>query len=118
MKYAKLLPLLLILFPFVTFAQGSIQTFFSNLITFVNSTIVPFLIGIAFLIFVINAIRYFVIGGANQEAQEKARSFAMYSVMAMVFLIIFWGIVSMFTQSVGLGGASQAPSDYVTRPTP
>tara|TARA_B100000508_G_scaffold20642_1_gene14065 strand:- start:644 stop:1000 length:357 start_codon:yes stop_codon:yes gene_type:complete len=116
MKYLRYFPLLLVFFPFLAHAQ-SVQQFFLGLITFVNSTVIPFLIGITFVIFVYNVIRYFVIGGANQESQEKARMFATYSVMALVFIIAFWGIINMLSDTLGLGGVAQTPSDYVTRPT-
>lgn len=98
MKYA---PLALLLFPAVTYAQTA-QSFVTNLTNWLGAVFVPFLIGIAFLFFVINVIRYFVIGAGDKDAQEKARAAATYGVLAFALLVTFWGIINMLTSSLGL----------------
>lgn len=97
--------------PFVASAQ-SVQTILPNLVSFLNSTIVPFLLGIAFLFFVINAIRFFVIGGSNEQDRDKAKSLAIYSMAAFVFIIIFWGLINILSSSIGLDKGTQPKSDY------
>lgn len=113
----KHLPLFLLLVaatPSIASAQaGSFQNLFSGILGFIGSTLIPLLFTLAFLFFVINVIRYFVIGGSNEEAQESAKSLAIYGVGAFVFLIIFWGIVNLITSSIGLGNCAQPTSDYV-----
>jgi hypothetical protein len=105
-------------FPLITFAQvGSFQSMFGNIVNFVDSTLIPFLFGIAFLFFVINVFRYFILGGGNPEAQESAKSLATYGVAAFVFLIIFWGIVNMLVSSLGLDGTRSVTSDYLSKMT-
>jgi len=76
---------------------------------------VPFLFGLAFLFFVVNAIRFFVLGGASQEGRDKAKSLVIYSVIALVILLIFWGIVNIIAGSLGLGGCDAPASDYVIK---
>lgn len=100
--------------PLVTSAAVSLQNFITGTLTFFNVAIIPFLFGIAFLLFVINVLRYFIIGGANPESQEKAKMFALYSVYAFVFILIFYGIVNMLAVSIGLQGGSQPCPDYIT----
>jgi hypothetical protein len=111
----KYTPLAILPFlPLLASAQGtSLQTFFSTILTLINDTIIPFLFGIAFLIFAINVIKYFVVGGSNKDAQEDAKNVATYSVAAFVFLIIFWGIVEMLAESTGLEECTQMQNDYV-----
>jgi len=92
-----------------TDAQSYLKTF----VAFVNSTIIPFLIGIAFLFFIINVVRYFVIGSTSDEGREKAKSLAIYGVAAFVFIIVFWGIINMLTSSLGYQNGVQPNSDYV-----
>ena len=98
-------------FPFITHAQ-SFQGMFGNIVNFVDRTLIPFLFGLAFLFFVINVFRYFILGGGNPEAQESAKSLATYGVAAFVFLIIFWGIVNMLINSIGIN-SEPIRSDYV-----
>ncbi len=106
---------LFILTPSFALAQfsPSLQNFFRGLMTFFDSTLIPFMFGIAFLIFAINVVRYFVAGAGNKDVQENAKSVALYGVMAFVFITIFWGIVNMFVDSTGLEGCRPITSDYV-----
>lgn len=116
MKTRLLLTALITATPSLTFAQignASLQSFFGNLLLFINSTLIPFLFGLAFLLFAFNVVKYFVVGGSNKDAREDAKNVALYSVAAFVFLIIFWGLVNMFSESVGLENCGQVQSDYV-----
>src|SRR6056297_676635 len=84
-------------------------------VTFINNLVIPFLLGLAFLFFTINAFRFFVAGGANADSREKARSLAVYGLLAFVLIIIFWGIVNLLTNSLGLqalGERTEICSDY------
>lgn len=115
-KYTYL-PGLLLLTPVIALAQSpltpSFQNLFTNLLLFINSTLVPFLLGIGFLFIAINVVRYFIIGGSSEEGREKAKSLAIYGVGAFVFLLVFWGIVNMIANSIGLSGCRPVQSDYV-----
>jgi peptidoglycan/LPS O-acetylase OafA/YrhL len=102
-----------VLLPNFAFAQASLQTFIPNLVKFGNDVLIPFLLGIAFLIFIYNVFRYFILDGSNEQSREDAKAFATYSVAAFVFLIIFFGIVNMLATSVGLEGETQQCPDYL-----
>lgn len=71
-------------------------------ITFVNNLVIPFLLGIAFLVFIINVIRFFVFGGTNVDSKEKAKSLAVYGILGFVLILVFWGIINLLTNSLGL----------------
>ncbi len=108
-------------FPAVAFAQMTLNTFFTDVLVFIDNVLIPFMFGVAFLIFIINAIRFFVVQSNNQEGRENARSLVMYSLLAFVLLIVFLGIINMLTSSLGLDGCTQPISDYeayVTGVTP
>jgi len=79
-----------------------LEQYIVALVTFVNNLVIPFLLGMAFLLFVINVFRFFIIGGSNTDSQEKARALALYGVGAFVLIIIFWGIINILTSSLGL----------------
>lgn len=111
-----------ILFPIITHAQSA-QDFVANFTIFLENVIVPFMMGLAFLFFAFNAIRFFVIGntvtsgeGSKKKTvggdRGKAKALALYGILAFVLIIIFWGIVNLVGSSTGLGGQSAPINDY------
>ena len=107
---------LLFALPFFALAQTtSAQSFIGNFLTFSNTVLIPFLIGIAFLFFTFNVIRYFVIGGGNDEGREKARNLALYGVLAFFIIVIFWGIVNILSSSLGFDGKHTPTPDYLEK---
>lgn len=113
----KYLFLTLLLVPGVTHAQ-TLLSLLQNTIIFMDSVVVPFLFGIAFLMFVINVFRFFILEGSNEDGRKKAKDLAIYSVAAFVFLIIFWGIVKIFVDSSGIKGQTQPCPDYIQKSDP
>ncbi|MFT7507512.1 MAG: succinate dehydrogenase/fumarate reductase cytochrome b subunit [Acidimicrobiales bacterium] len=107
---------LLLLLPFFTYAQGrtDIQTFLVDIPLFIKNLLLPFLFSLAFLYFLINMVRYFIIGGANEAEHEKAKRNALYGIAAFVFLISIWGIVGMFVQGP-LEQTDTVCPDYICR---
>lgn len=119
MKYVYTAVSLLTLTPALALAQTpSIYSLFNNIIAVLSSVVIPFLWGIAFLMFVWNAVRYFVIEGHSEDGREKAKSLMIWSVAAFVFVSIFWGIINMLATSTGLTGGQQPCSDYTLRYNP
>ncbi|HEY0964251.1 MAG TPA: hypothetical protein VGE31_00440, partial [Candidatus Paceibacterota bacterium] len=94
MKHLRSLLALVILFPVVAFAQQPLQQVFVNILSFVNRIVIPFILGIAFLFFAWNAIRYFVIEGGSEDGRDNAKNLALYSVLAFVVIVSFWGLVN------------------------
>lgn len=117
MKY--LLLSLLILAPSITLAQsGSLQGLITGIGGFINEVLIPFILGIAFLIFLINAVRFFVIGGSSTESQENARNLALYGVGAFVLILSLWGMVNLLAGGIGLDDGNcvngqSIQSDYI-----
>ena len=91
----------------------NIQTFLININEFLNTTIVPFLLSVAFLVFIWNVTRYFIIGGSNSDAQEKARSLALWGIIAFVVILSLWGIVNLLVTGFGLGNRGAVIPDYM-----
>lgn len=115
MKHSFALIVFGLLSPALLFAQGNPQTlqdFIKNFVAFLNGTIVPFMLGIAFLIFVINVVRFFVIHSDSEDGQKGAKALALYSVFAFVFIIVFWGVVNVLTYSFGLTTGGPPTADY------
>jgi hypothetical protein len=112
MMHVYLFSLILLSTPFFAHAQG-LDDFFKNLIVVIENVFIPFLFGIAFLFFVINVVRFFVVQSNNQEGREKARSLISFSVMGFVFVVIFWGAINLLASSIGLDDCTPPVSDYV-----
>ncbi len=78
-----------------------------------NTAVVPILLSIAFIYFLSNIVRYFILGGANEDGREKARRAAMWGIFAFVIILTFWGVVKLLVYATGLGDVDVVPSDYV-----
>jgi uncharacterized membrane protein YidH (DUF202 family) len=98
--------------PLVASAANA-QTLIKNVLIFANTKLLPFLLGIAFLFIVWNIFRFFVVEGASKDGQTKAKSLAIYGVMAFVFIVIFWGAVNLLSESIGLQRQKAPTPDYV-----
>jgi len=99
--------------PFVSSAQsladnnpdgGAIGDFLENVLTFIDSYVIPFILGIGFLVFVWGMFQYFIRGGADPEAQKSGKSLILYAIGGFVIILAFWGIVNIITDGIGLGG--------------
>ncbi len=91
----------------------NLQAFFTNLGTFLNSNIIPFLLALAFVVFLWNIVRYFIIEGANEREHEKARSTALYGILAFVLILSLAGIINLFIDSFGVRGGQPIQPDYL-----
>lgn len=105
---------LMLLTPVFALAQdGSLQKLIVGTVGFFNTVVIPFLLGMAFLFLVINVVRYFILESTTDDGRENAKALAVYSVMALVMIVIFWGIVNMIVESIGIGDYSPPDNDYV-----
>ena len=101
-----------LLTPFITFADstgianssdaGPFQDLLENILAFTNTTLIPFIIGIGFLVFVWGMFQYFIAGGANDEKKEAGKSLMIYATLGFVLIIVFWGVVNLVASSTGL----------------
>ncbi|HMO78445.1 MAG TPA: hypothetical protein PKA42_03785 [Candidatus Paceibacterota bacterium] len=116
-KYQSQIVFLITFLPAIAYAQGtSLQNLFKNLLEFFSGVIIPFLFGIAFLFIVINVFRYFILGGHDEDGQKRAKGLALYGVAAFVFLVVFFGVVNLLSDAIGLGGAEAPCPDYMEGP--
>ena len=83
---------------------GEFGTLLGNILQFVNNVLIPFILGIGFLLFVWGMFQFFIAGGANDEAKEKGKSLMLYATLGFVLIIIFWGVINLIASSTGFGG--------------
>lgn len=94
---------------------GGLQDALPVLFQFFNNYLIPFLLGVAFLIFVWNGVRFFIIKGATEEGRENAKNLALYSIGVFIFILSFWGIINIFTDGLGLDNCgNDVVPDYLS----
>jgi hypothetical protein len=81
---------------------GGFGTLLANILVFTNTVLIPFIIGIGFLVFVWGMFQYFILGGANDESKEKGKSLMIYAILGFLLIIVFWGIIGLLASSTGL----------------
>lgn len=85
---------------------GEAGTLLENILVFINGVLIPFILGIAFLVFVWGMFQYFIAGGANDEAKEKGKSLLTYAILGFVVILVFWGVINLLVSSTGLNDAA------------
>ena len=96
--------------PFIVGAQGGLAAGDSSggefgellrtILEFTNQVLIPFIIGIGFLVFIWGMFWYFIAGGADEEKREKRRNLLIYAVLGFVLIVVFWGIVHLIASSL------------------
>lgn len=82
--------------------DGEIGTFLGNVLGFIDNVVIPFILAIGFLVFIWGIFKYFILGGANDEAKESGKSLIMYAIGGFVIILAFWGIVNIISNGLGL----------------
>ncbi|MDD3531005.1 MAG: pilin [Candidatus Pacebacteria bacterium] len=93
--------------PFFAAAQTGINTAYiksysDSIIYIINSILVPLLIALSFIVFLYGVYRYFIQGAASDSDRETGRQFALWGVIGFVIIVSLWGIVNLFTSTLGL----------------
>ncbi len=83
---------------------GPFQNLLENILIFTNNVLIPFIIGIGFLVFVWGMFKFFIVGGANDDAKEQGKSLMIYATLGFLLIIVFWGVVNLLADSTGLEG--------------
>ena len=95
---------------------GPFEVLLKNILNFGNTVLIPFIIGIGFLVFVWGMFQYFIAGGANEESREKGKRLMINATIAFVVIIIFFGAINMLSESTGLQGQKIKNVPQVTIP--
>ena len=93
--------------------MNDIQSFLSAILDFFNGVLIPFLFGVALLIFLYNALRFFIIGSSNPDDKESAKRLAIYGILGFVFLVSLWGIINLLVFGLGFNRQATITPDYI-----
>ncbi|OGG93967.1 hypothetical protein A2609_02385 [Candidatus Kaiserbacteria bacterium RIFOXYD1_FULL_47_14] len=83
-----------------------IEGYYTSISDIINSYLVPLLIALAFATFLWGIYKYFIRDADNETEREKGKTFALYGIIGLVIIFSIWGIVSIFTSTLGLGAAN------------
>jgi len=81
---------------------GEFGDFLGNILIFAETVLIPFIIGIGFLVFVWGMFQYFIAGGSDDESKAKGKSLLIYATLGFVLIIVFWGIINLLVGGTGL----------------
>lgn len=95
--------------------MNSLQAFLAQIILFLNYVIIPLLIALAFLFFIWNAFRYFILESNSEEGRTKARRLALYGIGAFVFIVSLWGIVNLLVSAFDIDREQSVMPDYILK---
>lgn len=93
--------------PLMALAQGGagnlngVEKFIDNIVQFMNSTLVPLIFAIAFLIFIWGIFKYFILGSDDEGSRETGRTYMMYGIAGFVIMVSVWGIVNLVAEGFG-----------------
>ncbi len=96
---------------------GEFEQLLRNILEFTNTVLIPFIIGIGFLVFVWGMFKYFIAGGADEGKRESGKSLMIYATLGFVLIIVFWGIVNLISSSLFSSGDIDTIDDIPTVPT-
>ncbi|MCA9359318.1 hypothetical protein KC926_03890 [Candidatus Kaiserbacteria bacterium] len=83
---------------------GALNDFAVSVTNFANDTLVPLVMTLAFLAFVWGMFKFFIVGGDNEEEREKGKNLMIYATLGFVMVVILYGLVNFFANSLGLEG--------------
>jgi hypothetical protein len=75
-----------------------IGTLFDYALCILDSAVVPFLIGLALILFLAGVVK-FVSSGDNEEARQSGRNMMLFGIVALFVMVSIWGFVNILSRS-------------------
>ena len=79
----------------------------TEILGFIDSTLVPVIFGLAFIVFIWGVFRYFIAGAASEEKRDEGKKFIFWGLIGFVLMICLWGIVNLLVNTLGFGGQTR-----------
>lgn len=93
----------LYLLPVIAFARfEEIKTFANDIAGFINSTLVPLIFALAFLVFLWGVFKVFILGAADEEKRKEGKNLMLYAMIGFLVMVSIWGIVNLLSKGLGL----------------
>lgn len=78
-------------------------------ISFINGVLVPFLLTLAFFMFLWGVFKYFINGGTSPEERQEGAKFVLWSVIGFTVIFSVWGLVWLLMNTFHFGGETRPP---------
>lgn len=114
MKYGAIgivLPLMLLVLPFVTFAQGTTTNGLQRLVAQIGALIqaaVPLVIGLAILLFLWGIFKLYFLD-PSEENRKEGRKLIVWGLIAIVVMVSVWGLVKILQSAIIANESENAP---------
>lgn len=69
----------------------------------VNTTIVPIIFGITFVVFLWGMVNYYFLDTGDAQKRTNAHSFMLWGIIGMVLLFSIWGIIHLALRVLYIG---------------
>lgn len=92
--------------------RTSLQDFLVDILYIFNDVVIPLIFAIAIVAFMWNAVRFFILKGKDEAGQESAKRLALYGIMALVAMLVLWGIVRMAVSAIGANRSAAPCPDF------
>lgn len=101
---SNILPLGLLLFPYLAFAQNAqaVERIINRVLGTLNDIIIPLFFVLATVIFLWGVIQYVVT--QDEGSQKKAKGLMLWGIIGLAVMLAVWGIVNILIQYFGVGG--------------
>lgn len=90
-------------------AVTDIATLFSYAICLLQSFVVPFLVGIALVMFLAGIVKY-VASGDNEEKKDAGKGLMIFGIIALFVMTAVWGLVKILYTTILPGKAFEIPN--------
>ena len=85
----------------MTFAQF-IGDGTSGVVGVINAVVIPFIFGLAFLVFIWGVVKYFFLSMDNDTERTKGKKFMLWGIIGFVVLFSVWGLVGLLLSTLGI----------------
>lgn len=79
-----------------------VTNFLTNIVVFINQTLVPLIFAIAFLLFIWGVAQYFILSRDSEEAKDKGKDYMIWGIAGFVIMVSVWGLVNLISAGIGL----------------
>ncbi len=87
-----------------SFAQAaSLRELTESIKTFVNTSVVPLIYALAFLVFIVGMVRYLFLE-QGEEGREKGKQLMLWGIIGFVVMFSVWGLVNLLLNTFDLAG--------------
>lgn len=91
-------------------SAGELGSFIVGLLELINEFLIPLVISLAVLFFVWGVVKYFILGGGDEESRKQGRGFLLHAILGFVAIVALWAIVNFVAGAIFADPTQEMPS--------